>query len=112
VILFDILNTPTNDQMYARQQMIDFLKTLPRGQRVALFTLGTDLKMIAGFTTNTDDLIAAANKLRPGLSPNLDTEEDMEAEDHLNRQLQSGLSPSNAVGGGFSMSEAMSDFAQ
>lgn len=55
--------------MFARQQMIEFLKTLPRGQRVALFTLGYDLRMIAGFTTSTDELIAAANKLRPGVSP-------------------------------------------
>ncbi len=112
IILFDILNTPTNDQMFARQQMIEFLKTLPRGERVALFTLGSDLRMIAGFTTSTDDLIAAANKLRPGLSTILDTEEDKEAEDHLNHQLHSGLSPSNGGGGGFTMSQEMSDFAE
>ena len=37
VVLFDILNTPTEDQLFARQEMIDFLKTLPHGQRVALF---------------------------------------------------------------------------
>lgn len=60
VVLFDILNTPTDDQLYGRQQMIEFLKRLPRGQRVALFTLGYELKMIAGFTTSTDELIATA----------------------------------------------------
>jgi VWFA-related protein len=81
VVLFDILNTPTDDQMFARQQMIGFLKTLPRGQRVALFTLGYDLRMVAGFTTSTDELIAAAKKLRPGVSPLLDTEKDTEEEE-------------------------------
>jgi VWFA-related protein len=106
IVLFDILNTPTDDQMFARQQMIEFLKTLPRGQRVALFTLGYDLKMITGFTTSTDDLIAAANKLRPGVSALLDTEQDMAAEDHLNSQIFGGMSPSSssnaptATGGG------------
>src|SRR5450631_2072011 len=106
IVLFDILNTPTDDQMFARQQMIEFLKTLPRGQRVALFTLGYDLRMVAGFTTNTDALIAAANKLRPGVSALLDTEQDMASEDHLNSQIFGGMSPSSssnsptATGGG------------
>ena len=102
VVLFDVLNTPTEDQMFARQQMIEFLKTLPRGQRVALFTLGTELHMIAGFTTSTDELIAAAKKLRPDVSPYLDTETDMEAEDHLTDQIYSGgsLGAGDASSGG------------
>lgn len=87
IILFDILNTPTEDQMFARQEMIEFLKTLPRGQRVALFTLGYDLRMVAGFTTSTDELIAAANKVRPGVSALLDTEQDLAREDYLQSQF-------------------------
>src|SRR5579863_8454262 len=97
VVLFDILNTPTEDQMFARQEMIDFLKTLPRGQRVALFTLGYDLRMVAGFTTSTDELIAAAKKIKPGVSPLLDTEKDMASDDHMFNQLYSGLSPSSTA---------------
>jgi VWFA-related protein len=100
VVLFDILNTPTEDQMFARKQMVEFLKTLPRGQRVALFTLGYDLHMVAGFTTSTDELIAAAQRLSPGVSPLLDTEADMESEDHVGKRLNSGESPSNCQGGG------------
>ncbi len=73
--------------MFARQQMIEFLKTLPRGQRVALFTLGYDLRMVAGFTTSTDELIAAANKVRPGVSALLDSEQDLEREDYLRSQF-------------------------
>jgi VWFA-related protein len=109
IVLFDILNTPTDDQMFARQQMIEFLKTLPRGQRVALFTLGYDLRMIAGFTTSTDDLIAEANKVKPGVSALLDTEQDMAAEDHMNSVLTSGM-PSGAGGGSVGMAQAMNDF--
>ena len=48
--LFDLMNTPLTDQPYARAQMVQFLKTLPVGQRVALFVLGSGLRMISGFT--------------------------------------------------------------
>ncbi len=68
VVLFDTLNTIVADQMYARWQMIKFIKALPPGKPVALFTLGSSLKMIAGFTTNSDDLVAAAEKVRPGVN--------------------------------------------
>ncbi len=109
VVLFDILNTPTDDQMYAREQMIDFLKTLPRGQRVALFTMGYDLKMIAGFTTSTDDLIAAAKKVKPGVSALLDTEQDQAADDHMQSVLTSGMQ-SGGGGDAMNIASAMSDF--
>ena len=50
VVLLDILNTPQQDQQYARKQMIEFLRELPPGQRIALFVLGTKLRMIQGFS--------------------------------------------------------------
>lgn len=109
VVLFDILNTPTEDQMFAREQMIEFLKTLPRGQRVALFTMGYDLKMIAGFTTSTDDLIAAAKKVKPGVSALLDTEQDMAAEDHMQSVLTSGMQ--SGSGNAVNITSAVSDFS-
>jgi VWFA-related protein len=95
VILFDILNTPTDDQLFARQQMVEFLKTLPRGQRVALFTLSDELRMVTGFTTSTEELIAAAYKLRPGVSSLLDTDDATRNEDHVIGNIYSGASPSS-----------------
>ena len=84
VILFDVLNTPFIDQPYARQQMLQFLKTLPRGQQVALFELGTQLRMIAGFDTTSEELIAAAAKLVPHSSELLDTrQERAESDDRI-----------------------------
>jgi len=68
VVLFDLLNTPAEDQRYAKQQLIEFLETLPHGQRVALFTLNNDLRMVGDFTTPTQDLIAAVNNLHPIVS--------------------------------------------
>ena len=102
VILFDILNTPTDDQIFARQQMIEFLKTLPHGQRVALFTLGSDLRMVTGFTTSTEELIAAAYKLRPGVSSLLDTDDELRSEDHVLTNLYSGGSPGGGAAADFS----------
>src|SRR5438270_2962609 len=50
VVLFDTLNTPLLDQVAARQHMLQFLETLPPGQQIALFTLGSRLRMIQSFT--------------------------------------------------------------
>ncbi len=69
IILFDALNSPLADQMYGRQQMVQFLKTLPPGQPTALFELSDVLKRLAGFSSNSDQLRAAAEKLMPHSSP-------------------------------------------
>jgi VWFA-related protein len=63
IILFDTLNLEWQDQAYARRKMIEYLKTLPHGQEVALFTLGARLRMVQSITGDTDTLIAAANEL-------------------------------------------------
>ena len=63
VLLLDGLNTPLSDQVYIRRQMLKFLGTIPPGTRVAVFTLGTSLQMISGFTTNAPEL---AKALGPG----------------------------------------------
>ena len=63
VLLFDSLNTSPRDLTYARNQMLDFLKKLPPGKRVAFYALGSQLRMVHNFTENSDELIAAAQKL-------------------------------------------------
>jgi VWFA-related protein len=74
VILMDFLNTTLTDQMFARWELIEFLKRMPSGRQVALFTLDRQLRMISDFTTNSQDLAAAAAKLR--LSPSQLLDED------------------------------------
>jgi len=69
IIVFDTLNTTVVDKMRARQQMLKCLSTLPPGQQVALFTLGTSLRMVQDFTTNSGVLIAAARKISTGPAP-------------------------------------------
>lgn len=65
IILFDLFNTPSTDQLYARQQLLRFLEAMPEGQQVALFVLGQGLQMVQDFTGSSDRLIEAARKIRP-----------------------------------------------
>lgn len=74
VILFDTLNTALTDQVAARLQMLKFLKALPSGQRTALFSLSSKLRLIQTLTGDTETLIAAASKLLSTPSPLLVTE--------------------------------------
>jgi len=89
IVLFDILNTPLTDQPYAREQMVQFLKTLPQGEPVALFELTARLRMIAGLGTSSEELIAAAGKIVPHSSERLDTQaERQEAEQEITELRQ------------------------
>lgn len=65
MVLLDLLNTAPQDQQYARQRMISFLKSLPPHRQVALFVLGNQLRMIQGFTTDSEALIQAASGIDP-----------------------------------------------
>src|ERR1035438_10183712 len=54
MILLDLLNTPSADQQYARQQLLKFLKTKTESRQFALCTLTSDraayLRLLQGFT--------------------------------------------------------------
>ena len=76
VVLLDILNTPQQDQQYARKQMIEFLRELPPGQKIALLVLGTKLRMMQGFTGDSDRLVKAAEAILSNTSQVLTTESE------------------------------------
>ena len=61
VLLFDALNTPLEDQLNARAQMLEFLKK-SSGRRIAIFYLGDRLRILQGFTSDTDLLASAATR--------------------------------------------------
>lgn len=56
VVLLDGLNTKIEDQAYARQQVLKFLKQLNPDERVALYTLGSSLKILNDFTDDPEQL--------------------------------------------------------
>ena len=73
VILFDLLNTSVTDQSYARNQLLQLLRSLPKGQPAALFVLTRQLEMLQGFTQNPDELLRRAEMVMPSKSPDLTT---------------------------------------
>ena len=63
MILFDLLNTPSQDQVFARQQLIKFLQSKPKNSQLALCTMSNaaaHLRLIQGFTADETLLLAAA----------------------------------------------------
>ena len=63
LVLFDLLNTPSADQEYARTQLIKFLETKPKNSQFALCTLSAGesrLHLIQGFTLDETLLLSAA----------------------------------------------------
>lgn len=62
VVLFDTLNTPITDQMYARSQLESFIRKMQPGSRIAIMTITTRLNLLQGFTSDPAVLQAAIKK--------------------------------------------------
>jgi VWFA-related protein len=62
VLLLDGLNTESADQLLVRREMIRYLKELPPGRRIAVFTLGSQLRLLQGFTDDVPLLLAALDR--------------------------------------------------
>jgi len=59
VLFLDALNTPPGTQSYVRGQALEYLKKIPAGTHMAIFTLGDKLQLIQGFTSDPNLLKAA-----------------------------------------------------
>jgi hypothetical protein len=58
--------------------MIKYLKTIPPGTRVAIFTLASRLRMLQGITTDSTELLAVLNSDKAGPRPSLVLPSDVE----------------------------------
>ena len=89
LMLLDVLNTPVGDQSKVRLQMADFLKSVPAGSHIAIFTLSSGLRMVQGFTSDSSILLAALNKpeSRPRPSPLLGVSPVDNVDTDINKQL-------------------------
>lgn len=104
VIVFDTLNATVTSKAYARAQLLKFLRRLPPGQQVALFTLRSRLQMVQDFTTSSDALIAAAENIPTGANvgssvepvPELGLHAQMEAKGAFGIALPPGGAPRHA----------------
>jgi len=73
VLLLDLLNTPTVDQMYVKDQIRKFLKNAKPGAPIAIFGLTTHLSLLQGFTADPEVLANALNKTNAAFSALLQT---------------------------------------
>src|SRR5262249_33559377 len=63
ILLMDALNTHSQDQMYVRRQMLQYLGNLPPELRLGVFFLGDRLRIIQGFTDDSKMLRASIARL-------------------------------------------------
>ena len=61
VLLLDALNTQRPDLRWVQERALKYLQTIPRGTQIAVFTLGSRLRMVAGFTTGAGTIVKALN---------------------------------------------------
>jgi VWFA-related protein len=65
VILFDRLNTRSDDQLYARGQIVKFLQQITPADRVALYVLdGDQVRVFHDFTSDAGSLVRALSRYR------------------------------------------------
>jgi VWFA-related protein len=92
VLLLDALNTPLADQSYVHSEMLKYIKEIQPGTRLAIFTLGEQLRFVQGFTTDASVLAAALSGKKtagnPSLSPLLMAGTDVDANQLMLEQIQ------------------------
>ena len=65
VLLLDELNTPKENREFLRQQMIDYLGTVPPGTSLAVFALTSELRMVQGFSSDIAQKTKALQNMKP-----------------------------------------------
>lgn len=76
ILVLDMLNTEITNQSEVRQHTLRFLKQMPPGQLLTVFTLGQQLRMLQGATGDSSELTAAVEKVLPFKSALLKTDDD------------------------------------
>jgi VWFA-related protein len=76
ILLLDALNTGPADQVFVKAEMVKYLKNMPPGTRIAIMGLSSRLRLLQGFTSNPDVLLAAINTKKNSAlpSPFIDTD--------------------------------------
>jgi len=90
-VLFDGLNTRFEDQAYAKNELVKFLKQIRPEDRVALYALGANLRVLHDFTNDTESLLRALARHRGHIPTELAASEPAEP-DTGNEELDAWLS--------------------
>jgi VWFA-related protein len=101
VLLLDLLNTQPQNQAFVRQQVIKYLGEVPAGTRLAVFALGSHLRIVRGFTTDFSGLSATLEDKRLGVSPevsrNLPTDANQYSDAEILRQMRRSQAAPSAI---------------
>ncbi|MGA1982567.1 MAG: VWA domain-containing protein [Acidobacteriaceae bacterium] len=76
ILLLDALNTAPVDQVAMKQESMKYLKSMPRGTRVAVLGLSSSLRILQGFTADPEILIAAVDSKKNRALPSPFTDND------------------------------------
>ncbi|MGA9473311.1 MAG: VWA domain-containing protein [Terriglobales bacterium] len=61
ILLLDSLNTEPQDQASVREQVLSYLHKMDPGTQIAVFSLGSSLRLLQGFTSDPAALLAAVS---------------------------------------------------
>ncbi|MDQ6706472.1 MAG: VWA domain-containing protein [Acidobacteriota bacterium] len=92
-ILFDNLNTRFQDQAYAKQELIKYLRQVQPGDAVGLYVLGSNLQVLHDFTTSTASLLGALSRYKGRINNEVADSEPLAADtgnDELDQFLDRG----------------------
>jgi VWFA-related protein len=95
VVLLDGLNTHIQDQVYAKQQFVKFLAQIRPDDHVGVYTLGSELKVLHDFSSDSRSLLNAVAKFNGQNLPFVDISEpdpqdtgDLDLDGRLNNFLE------------------------
>ena len=115
VVLWDKLNTETEDQSYVQKQVFNYLHTLRPGDHLALYALVKKLLIVQDFTDDPERLIKAMKRLGPEQSVNLTAGEltDLvsQIDSPMMRSLTQGASLADMQAMGEATAAELTDYA-
>jgi VWFA-related protein len=79
IILLDTLNTKWADQVYAKAQVIRYLRTLEPGDHIGLYTLGNSLRVLHDYTADSSELLSRLEALKGKDLPDMSSKEPTDA---------------------------------
>jgi VWFA-related protein len=65
VLLLDLVNMEMPNQMWARQELVKFVKDKPEGTRFAVFVVSDGLHLVQGFSSDRERIFAAVDPSHP-----------------------------------------------
>ncbi len=107
VLLLDGLNTQRMDLQWVQQRAVKYLQAIPPGTQIAVFTLGSRLRMVSGFTTDAGTVAKALSEMPARAARPVEADAAVNAAD---REAQAALA-ADVAGNDVVALNAMSEMA-